>query len=325
MTDIHTSRARDHAPTFRSTPNNGSSNSSQPTSSIGRASQSRCHNDQSSLIMISTVPLNAGRRRVFGSVFSPASLEARPPFASSFNHDHTPFASFQSSDSSSTIKTGSQATAFSPVPQEPPADREAWDRAWSAATAFLSVPNRGFAPIYESRETDGSEALKDWNRLSPPSKETGEALAYLTAAAQNTRDSPGATRPKDLFSWYGDEIRRHFLTNLRGGLFEVWTQVPFACRFGTDLVTAFAKSRERRPFANNCRLLTTRASNLPSAYRTLPTTVTTDIRAGASVDTVTTTLSHGCLVFSSLVRDLYPSGRRFRTKVSGYLGNRYSA
>lgn len=194
--------------------------------------------------MLSTVPLNVGRRRVFGSVFSPASLEARPPFASSLDHNQTPFASFQSNDSSSTIKTGSQGAAFSPAQQEPLADREAWDQAWSVATAFLSVPNGGFAPIYESRETDGSKALKDWDRLSPPSKETGEALAYLTAAAQNSRSSAGAIKPKDLISWYGDEIRRHFLTNLRGGLCEVWTyglRVTSARQLGTDTLYSFCE------------------------------------------------------------------------------------
>lgn len=177
---------------------------------------SKSHNDRDILTaMLSTVPINTGRRRVFGSVFPSASLEARPPFASSFDQNQTPFASFQSSTSSSTVKTGSQATSFATAPQEPPADREAWDQAWSAATAFLSVPDLGFAPIFESRETDGSEALKQWNRLRPPSKGTGEALVYLTTAARHGNTS------KDLFGWYGDEIRRHFLVNLRGGLYEV--------------------------------------------------------------------------------------------------------
>lgn len=162
--------------------------------------------------MLATVPLNAGRKRVFASVFSSASLEARPPYASTFD---TPFASFQSTASSSTITTGSQATSFATAPQEPPADREAWDQAWSAAAAFLSVPDLGFAPIYDFRETDGSEALTQWNRLSPPSKETGEALTYLTAVARHS------STQKDLFGWYADEIRRHFLTNLRSGLHEV--------------------------------------------------------------------------------------------------------
>lgn len=166
--------------------------------------------------MMSTVPLNAGRRRVFGSVFSPASLEARPPFASSFGQAQAPYASFESTATSSTVKTGSQATSFVTAQEELSTDPEKWDQAWSAATAFLAVPDLGFAPIFEYRETDGSEVLKRWNRLSPPSKGTGEALSYLAAGIQQAHTS------KDLFDWYGEEIRRHFLTNLRGGLTEVW-------------------------------------------------------------------------------------------------------
>lgn len=169
--------------------------------------------------ILPTGPLSAGRRRVFGSVFSPSSLEAWPPFASSFGHDQTPFASLESTASSSTVKTGSQATSFVTAQQEPSTDRETWDRAWSAATAFLAVPDLGFEPIFEYRETDGSEALKRWNRLSPPSKATGEALSYLTAGPRRANTS------KDLFEWYGEEIRRHFLTNLRDGLSEVWLRV----------------------------------------------------------------------------------------------------
>ncbi|KAJ5934788.1 hypothetical protein N7466_004335 [Penicillium verhagenii] len=160
--------------------------------------------------MISTIPLSAGRRRVFGSVFSPASLEARPPFASNSN-EGTPNASFQST---STVRNESFGSIYQPLNNTP--DRLAWDQAWSAATAFLSVPDRGFAPIYDYRETDGSELLNKWNRVSPPSKETGEALAYLTAAAQH-----GQSAQNNLFDWYGDEIRRHFLTNLRTELFEL--------------------------------------------------------------------------------------------------------
>ncbi|KAJ5160778.1 uncharacterized protein N7482_007782 [Penicillium canariense] len=171
--------------------------------------------------MISTYPLNAGRQRVFGSVFSPASLEARPPLASSLGSDQTPLASFQPNSSFSTVKTGSFTSLQHEQSAAAPLDREKWDQAWSASTAFLAVPNQGFAPIYEARETDGSEALKEWSRLSPPSKETAEALSYLTAAAQQGSTSLGATTPKNLFDWYGDEIRRHFLTNLRSGLYKL--------------------------------------------------------------------------------------------------------
>jgi anaphase-promoting complex subunit 2 len=171
--------------------------------------------------MISSVPLNASRRRVFGSVFSPASLQARPASAPGSDHDQTQLASFQST--SSTVKAGSFASPQQERFAEAPHDRETWDQAWSAATTFLAVPNQGFAPIYDARESDGSEALKDWNRLSPPSKETAEALSYLTASAQRGSTAYEATSSKNLIDWYGDEIRRHFLANIRSGLYEVCT------------------------------------------------------------------------------------------------------
>ncbi|KAJ5590020.1 hypothetical protein N7450_003992 [Penicillium hetheringtonii] len=155
--------------------------------------------------MLSTVPLNTSRRRVFGSVFSPASLEARPPLASSFDHDQAALASFQSTTSFATLKdsqTGSFYTALSQETPDTPSDRETWDHAWAAATAFLSIPDFGFDSIYEARET-------------------ADALSYLAAATQYSGTSQGGTASRDLFSWYGEEMRRHFLTNLREGLYEV--------------------------------------------------------------------------------------------------------
>ena len=155
---------------------------------------------------LTAVPLNAGRRRVFGSVF-PATLQTSSLSEKTLN------ASFQSTDSSSTVKTD-----FAPIHPSvtSEADRETWDRAWAAATDFLSVPDRGFAPIYDARDTDGSEIIQEFARLSPPSKDTADALEYLVAAVPQAQDDS-----RNLFSWYGDEIRRHFLTNLRQGLHEV--------------------------------------------------------------------------------------------------------
>jgi anaphase-promoting complex subunit 2 len=169
------------------------------------------------------MPLNTGRRRVFGSVFSPASLEARPPLASSFDHDQAALASFQSTASLATLKVDSQTGSFVSAHEtvDPLSDHETWDQAWSAATAFLSIPDHGFAPIYEARDTDGSEILRQLNRLTPPSKETADSLSYLAAAAQQTNTLQGGVGSRDLFSWYSDEIRRHFLTNMRGGLYQV--------------------------------------------------------------------------------------------------------
>ncbi|KAJ5662689.1 hypothetical protein N7462_011615 [Penicillium macrosclerotiorum] len=156
--------------------------------------------------MVSAISLTGARQRVFSSVFSPASLDAQPAFAS-----------FQSSASSSTVRTGSFLSNPNQQFQsgESSLDQDTWDQAWTAAISFLSIPNRGFAPIYESRDTDGSDALKEWNRLSPPSKETAAALECLIHADQHARG------PRNLFDWYGDEIRRHFLTNLRSGLYEL--------------------------------------------------------------------------------------------------------
>lgn len=164
--------------------------------------------------MLSTEPFIAARTRVFGSVFSPASLESHPPNSTSnVRHDQTLVASLQSTDSSSTFKADSQSTSFATIggltdvasPEE-----DTLDQARQAAKEFLSVPNLGFELLYKFRNHDGSEVLKEWNRLSPPSKETAEALEYLMR-----------TCPWSLFDWYGNDIRRHFLVNFRTGLTKV--------------------------------------------------------------------------------------------------------
>lgn len=167
--------------------------------------------------MLSTVPLNVGRRRVCGSVFSPASLEAHPPKSTSDSQrEQTPVASFEESiDASSTFKADSQSTSFATIGGSTDAaspEEDTLNQARQAAKEFLSVPNLGFDLLYNFRNTDGSQVLKEWNRLSPPSKETAEALEYLMR-----------TSPWTLFEWYGNDIRRHFLVNLRTGLSKVWT------------------------------------------------------------------------------------------------------
>jgi anaphase-promoting complex subunit 2 len=157
--------------------------------------------------MLSTVPLNVGRRRVFGSVFSP-SLETQLK-----SDSQTPVTSFQSTDSSSTFKAESQSNSFATIAGSagfPSAEEDTLDHAREAAKEFLSVPNLGFDPLYNYRDTDGSELLKEWNRLTPPSKETAEALEYLMR-----------TSPWTLFEWHGNDIRKHFLVNFRAGLSEV--------------------------------------------------------------------------------------------------------
>lgn len=153
--------------------------------------------------MLSTVPLNLGRRRVFGSVFSSQPHSLRP--------DQT---SFDSTDSAATFKADSQSNSFATIggfTDSASADDEILDHACELAKEFLAVPNLGFESLYKFQNTDGSELLKEWNRLVPPSKETAKALEYLMR-----------TSPWTLFEWHGNHIRTHFLVNFRAGLTKVW-------------------------------------------------------------------------------------------------------
>jgi hypothetical protein len=119
--------------------------------------------------MISTAP---NRRRIFASVFPPASLEDPTPERKSS--------------------------------EDPGQGR--WDRAWSVATTFLAIPDRGFEGI----EDDLSRA---------PGKEVTKALAYLT----DLEATIGEEGKRSIFDWYGGEVRRHFLKNFKGGLLNVST------------------------------------------------------------------------------------------------------
>ncbi|KAJ9323181.1 hypothetical protein DTO027B5_8561 [Paecilomyces variotii] len=164
--------------------------------------------------MFQNVPLSIGRKRVFDSVFSPASLDhATAP------HLTTPLLNLlvadQSFDSATEIASPSQDYRLSSR------DEAAWDRAWNAATAFLSVPDRGFASLEASDEMDETEFLKQWNRYDPPSKQTSEALAYLLKTSPLRKGPQAGAEEHDLIEWYGNEIRRHFLVNFRGSLVQL--------------------------------------------------------------------------------------------------------
>ncbi|KAJ5102686.1 hypothetical protein N7532_003215 [Penicillium argentinense] len=192
-------------------PNRVRFDSSPPLRQKGSTAQCTGQNAAATVItMASTVPLNVGRRRVFHSVFSPASIEARPPFA-----DPTSQASFQSAASSSTVRTDPQSQSFTSLHEQAPSDPETWNRAWAAATAYLSIPDRGFedSEIVKRRERE--------NTIPPPSRDTVEAFSYLLAAAKHTNAAQGGTASRDLCDWYSEEMRRHFLTNLQRRLREI--------------------------------------------------------------------------------------------------------
>ncbi|KAL4940831.1 hypothetical protein BDV06DRAFT_223702 [Aspergillus oleicola] len=131
----------------------------------------------------------AGRSHIFGSIFAPA-----PP---------------------NDLKTRLVPTTRSSSPQKGAAlsEDEKWDRAWSAATDFLLIRDRELDELVGHIEDSEGDYLKTW-RQKKPLKETKEALGYLVK--RSLKDLEHA--PKDIFDWYGTEIRRHFLQNFKEAL-----------------------------------------------------------------------------------------------------------
>lgn len=94
------------------------------------------------------------RRRVFGSVFSPTSLDSY------------------------------QTRPISPGP-----DQAAWERAWQLATRFLSVPDAGFT-VAQYTHADDPKFLQVSNRHQKSSSETSHALRSLVRALERGDDTP---------------------------------------------------------------------------------------------------------------------------------------
>ena len=155
-----------------------------------------------------TSAITSSRKRVFDSVFSPASPGAFPTADNVLPGTIDPLAAVKKP-----YPDNSQGTTDE---DEPGPDQETWDRAWNAATAFLAVPDRGLAALGAFEDIDEGEFLKRWNRYGAPSKKTADALAYLVSQPESTAVGLGS-----IVNWYGREIRRHFLKNFRDDLFQV--------------------------------------------------------------------------------------------------------
>ncbi|EPS32004.1 hypothetical protein PDE_06963 [Penicillium oxalicum 114-2] len=169
--------------------------------------------------MMFSTPLNVGRRRVFSSVFSPASLETRAS-GPSVDRESTQNASFNPDSSFSTIRTGSFISPQQDKFTSSVLDQETWEQAWSLATDFLALPDEGFAAIYNARGcVEGTGKTARWNKS--PSQEAAEALSYL-ASSESSKASSEPNGLHELVHWYGGEIRRHFLANIRHGLYELF-------------------------------------------------------------------------------------------------------
>ncbi|KAE8365596.1 hypothetical protein BDV27DRAFT_126652 [Aspergillus caelatus] len=106
------------------------------------------------------------------------------------------------------------ASVFPPVQLDDPKpktksrdpEQATWDRAWLAATKFLTIPDQGFCSI------------EDYVPKAP-GREVNDALAYLAA------DKGVADREEwSIFEWYGSEMRRHFYKNFKAGLVKLLDQ-----------------------------------------------------------------------------------------------------
>ncbi|KAE8421655.1 hypothetical protein BDV36DRAFT_292040 [Aspergillus pseudocaelatus] len=106
------------------------------------------------------------------------------------------------------------ASVFPPVQLDDPKpktksrdpEQATWDRAWLAATKFLTIPDQGFCGI------------EDYVPKAP-GREVNDALAYLAA------DKGVADREEwSIFEWYGSEMRRHFYKNFKAGLVKLLDQ-----------------------------------------------------------------------------------------------------
>ncbi|KAF7717742.1 Uncharacterized protein PECH_007691 [Penicillium ucsense] len=170
--------------------------------------------------MINSNPLNVGRRRVFGSVFSPAPFEARSSGRGVDNGNTQAASPFHPDASFSTIRTGSFNSPQPGKSFSSTLDRETWNQAWCLASDFLSLPHAGFAEIYNARgRVENKGKASRWHR--PPSQEVAEALSYL-ACSESSETSSELNGLHELLLWYGGEIRRHFLANMRQGLHELF-------------------------------------------------------------------------------------------------------
>lgn len=157
------------------------------------------------------------RKRVFDSVFAPTSLKSLAPTTGA-----TPASAFTPDQPLGTTTQPSTAANESDVKiEESSPEQIIWDRAWHAATTFLSFPDRGFE-VLTTGDPDGAQSTTSrLDSSSLPSREISDSLAYLLAPSSRGRALRAGLKEHDLVEWYGNEMRRHFLTNFRAGFVQV--------------------------------------------------------------------------------------------------------
>lgn len=178
--------------------------------------------------MVPNVPLAIGRKRVFDAVFPPTLLikvndtlhsvaDATPSLAKPFTFN---------SDIAS-----EQAT---------------WDRSWDTATAFLSIPDKKLILADDKAtgdELSESTLLKQWSQRQRPSRSILDALYHVGADSSMGKEFRASSKEYDIQEWYMNEVRRHFLANLRGALLKVGVELILGVRLWWDCSVANILSR----------------------------------------------------------------------------------
>ncbi|KAF7507940.1 hypothetical protein GJ744_009974 [Endocarpon pusillum] len=146
----------------------------------------------------------AGRKRVFDSVFPSSCLKdlAPTPVLSQTEFDR----SVVEPIFSPTLRPAPEALTTYP-------EHVIWDRAWHAATSFLTLPERDFVERRDRRDLDAFAAA--YNKVP---RDAVESIRYVILKHQEERARGQKTEHENLVEWYTNHVRGHFLAHSKAPL-----------------------------------------------------------------------------------------------------------
>lgn len=156
-------------------------------------------------------PLDKSRKRILSAVFPvSAQISTQPtPQATpdtQFAAPGQPFGGFHDGPVSS----------LDELPSDPVARQIAWERAWHSATSFLRLP-ADLVSIHGQLEIDDLE--RNWLKKHP--LDSPYAVKHLLRLGSGLSAPDDGPHDEPLLAWYGNEVRRHFLTLIRPRLHSV--------------------------------------------------------------------------------------------------------
>jgi anaphase-promoting complex subunit 2 len=170
--------------------------------------------------MFQNASLARSRKRVFNSVFAPVILTENAPTPLA-----TPaLASSAQGQAFGSVKLSGTASNIASTEEEPEPEGIIWSRAWHAATEFLVLPDRTYDTLSSFVENATSLSLQPKQITS----EIERSLSYLLSPSSHSGNLHQGIKEYDLVEWYCNELRRHFVTNLRAvlgavGVHTVWS------------------------------------------------------------------------------------------------------